>query len=54
MNIAIGPNEAFLINHPTKIYTHGQPDRLLLPWDTNLIPADVSSYFPNQGKAPRS
>lgn len=50
MNIAIGDSEAFLINHPTKVYEHDNPDRLLLPYDTDVIPVDVSSYFPNQYK----
>ena len=48
MNIALGANEVFLINHPTAVYTHGKPDRLLLPWDTDAIPVDVASYFPRQ------
>lgn len=51
MNIALGDAEAFLINHPTEVYTHGQPDRLLLPWNSEEIPVDVASYFPNQFKA---
>jgi dTDP-4-dehydrorhamnose 3,5-epimerase len=50
MNIAVGEHEVFLINHPTKVYVHGQPDRLLLPWNTDAIPADVASYFPIQFK----
>jgi dTDP-4-dehydrorhamnose 3,5-epimerase len=48
MNICIGAGEAFLINHPTEIYSYGQPDRLLLPWDSAQIPVDVASYFPIQ------
>lgn len=50
MNIALGDQEAFLINHPTKVYTHDKPDRLLLPWNTEKIPVDVSAHFPNQFK----
>lgn len=50
MNIALGESEAMLINHPTKVYEHENPDRLLLPFDTDKIPVDVSSYFPKQFK----
>lgn len=50
MNIALGDSEAVLINHPTKVYEHDNPDRLLLPYDTDKIPVDVSSYFPKQFK----
>jgi dTDP-4-dehydrorhamnose 3,5-epimerase len=48
MNICLGEHEAFLINHPTEVYDHAKPDRLLLPLDTKEIPVDVASYFPNQ------
>lgn len=50
MNISLGNSEAFLINHPTKVYEHANPDRLLLPFDTDLIPVDIRSYFPKQYK----
>jgi dTDP-4-dehydrorhamnose 3,5-epimerase len=52
MNINLGPGEAFLINHPTQPYKHEQPDRLLLPWNTEVIPVDVSSFFPKQSLGP--
>jgi dTDP-4-dehydrorhamnose 3,5-epimerase len=45
INICIGQSEAFLINHPTEIYDHNAPDRLLLPWDSQDIPVDISSFF---------
>lgn len=48
MNINIAETETHLINHPTRPYVHGHPDRLLLPWDTREIPCDVSAYFPVQ------
>jgi dTDP-4-dehydrorhamnose 3,5-epimerase len=48
MNIALGDSEAFLINHPTKVYQHENPDRLLLPFNTDKIPIDVSSFLPRQ------
>jgi len=48
MNICLGSEEALLINHPTDVYDHAKPDRLLLPWNTSEIPVDVSEYFPVQ------
>lgn len=48
MNICIGNQEAFLINHPTEVYEHGNPDRLLLPFDSEEIPVNISSFFPTQ------
>lgn len=48
LNICLSPTEAFLINHPTEVYHHGAPDRLLLPWNTPEIPFDASAYFPTQ------
>lgn len=50
MNICIGQEEAYLINHPTEIYDHNAPDRLLLPWDSADIPVDISTFFPSQFK----
>lgn len=48
MNICVSPIEAFLINHPTEVYRHDAPDRLLLPLDAPEIPVDISEYFPTQ------
>lgn len=48
LNICLSPVEAFLINHPTEVYDHGAPDRLLLPWNTPEIPFDASALFPTQ------
>lgn len=50
INIALGNSESILVNHPTKTYVHDNPDRLLLPFDTTAIPADVRSFFPPQRK----
>jgi hypothetical protein len=44
----IGTEEVFLINHPTQVYKHENPDRLLLDWDTNEIPVDLAQFFPIQ------
>lgn len=48
LNVCLGPTEAYLINHPTQVYDHGAPDRLLLPWDSPEIPFDARSVFPAQ------
>jgi len=40
--------ETFLINHPTQVYDHAHPDRLLLAWDSLAIPFDLASLFPIQ------
>jgi dTDP-4-dehydrorhamnose 3,5-epimerase len=46
LNINLGGDEAFLINHPTQVYQHSAPDRLLLPWDSPAIPVDVAALLP--------
>jgi dTDP-4-dehydrorhamnose 3,5-epimerase len=48
MNVNLGDREAFMINHPTKVYVHEQPDRLVLPWNTSALPVDVAGFFPVQ------
>jgi dTDP-4-dehydrorhamnose 3,5-epimerase len=48
MNINVSPTETYLINHPSEIYEHANPDRLLLPWNTSEIPVDVAAMFPVQ------
>lgn len=48
MNVNLSESEAFLINHPTRVYHHADPDRLLLPWDAPEIPVDLAAYFPIQ------
>lgn len=51
MNVCLSPTEAFLINHPTRVYEHDVPDRLLLHWNSPEIPVDLSEYFPTQFKS---
>lgn len=46
LNLNLGSDEAHLINFPTEVYHHAAPDRMLLPWDTEQIPVDVRSFFP--------
>ena len=48
LSVCLSPTEAVLINHPTEVYRHDRPDRLLLPWNTPEIPVDISAYFPTQ------
>jgi dTDP-4-dehydrorhamnose 3,5-epimerase len=48
MNINIGESETHLINHPTQVYHHERPDRLLLPWNTPEIPVELRDFLPVQ------
>lgn len=48
MNVNLSESETFLVNHPTRVYRHAEPDRLLLPWDAPEIPVDVAAHFPVQ------
>lgn len=48
LNINLTPAESMLINHPTRRYEHANPDRLLLPWDSPMIPVDVRGHLPRQ------
>jgi dTDP-4-dehydrorhamnose 3,5-epimerase len=48
LTLNIGTEEVFLINHPTQVYKHENPDRLLLDWDTKEIPVDLEQFFPIQ------
>ena len=40
------PHETHFVNFPTEPYHHEAPDRLMLPWDTDQLPVDVSKYLP--------
>lgn len=48
LNIALGDSEVHLINHPSAVYNHDDPDRYLLPLDAPEIPVDASVYLPPQ------
>ena len=48
ITLNIGTKEVFLINHPTEVYAHANPDRLLLDWNTKEIPIDLAEFFPIQ------
>ena len=46
LTLNVSTEETFLINHPTQVYDHAAPDRLLLSWDSSAIPFDLASLFP--------
>lgn len=46
LTVNLGLDEARLINFPTMVYHHEAPDRILLPWDSDSIPVDVSAHLP--------
>ena len=37
---AVGTETAMIINFPTELYNHNQPDEYRMPWDTPEIPYD--------------
>lgn len=47
-NVNVAPQETFLINFPTKPYDYVNPDRMLLPWNTDRIPVRIDRFFPKQ------
>ena len=51
-NIGLGSTESMLVNHPTDVYHHANPDRLLLPWDSPKIPVDLAGFLPVQQCGP--
>lgn len=46
LSVNVGHEEARLINLPTEVYHHEAPDRLLLAWDSDAIPVDISAHLP--------
>lgn len=48
MNVNLGEDEVHLVNHPTQVYDHANPDRLLLPWDAPEIPVELREVLPVQ------
>ena len=54
ITLNLSTTETFLINHPTRVYRHEAPDRLLLPWDSPAIPVDLAALFPTQWATDRS
>ena len=46
LSVNVGTDEAILINLPTELYRHDNPDRVHLPFTTEHIPVDVRSFFP--------
>ena len=46
LSVNLGPDEACLVNFPTAVYDHANPDRYLLPWDTSELPVDIAAFLP--------
>lgn len=46
LSLNIGQNEAILVNLPTTLYNHENPDRYYISIDSGDIPVDVRAYFP--------
>lgn len=44
LNVGLG--DAILVNLPSTCYDHDNPDRFHIPYDSDIIPVDVRSYFP--------
>ena len=44
--INLSTDETQVINMPTTPSVYEQPDRILLPWDTDELPVDVRAYLP--------
>ncbi|MSX03144.1 MAG: dTDP-4-dehydrorhamnose 3,5-epimerase [Actinobacteria bacterium] len=47
-DVNISDEEIEIINFPTAVYDHEDPDRYMLPWDSDEIPFDLTSVFPVQ------
>lgn len=52
LSLNVGSEEAILVNLPTAKYHHAAPDRLHIPWDSQLIPLDVRRFFPQAYAGP--
>lgn len=48
IDLNVGTDECVVVNHPTRPYDYARPDRLMLPWDTDLIPVDLRPLMPPQ------
>lgn len=49
-DVNVSGEEVRFLNLPTARYNHDDPDRYMLPWDTDLIPFDLRSVFPIQAQ----
>lgn len=47
-DLNISDAEIQVVNFPTQVYDHADPDRYLLPWDSPEIPFALESLFPVQ------
>lgn len=46
LSVNLRSTDAHLINFPTEVYHHGDPDRRLLAWDDAAVPADIRAHLP--------
>ena len=46
LSLNVGQEDAILVNLPSTCYDHDNPDRYHIPFDSDVIPVDVRSYFP--------
>lgn len=46
LSLNIGQEDAILVNLPSTCYDHDNPDRFHIPFDSDLIPVNVRSFFP--------
>lgn len=44
--VNLSTSETHFINMPTESYIYEQPDRILLPWDTDELPVRVRDFLP--------
>ncbi len=54
LSLNVGLTDAVLINLPTTRYNPESPDRYHLPFDSELIPVDIRSFFPLSNMGPIS
>lgn len=46
ISVNLGADDAFLVNFPTEVYHHDNPDRRLLAWDDPAVPVDIRAHLP--------
>jgi dTDP-4-dehydrorhamnose 3,5-epimerase len=46
LSLNVGEEDAILVNLPSTCYDHENPDRFHIPFDSEVIPVNVRSFFP--------
>ena len=46
ISVNLADGETCLVNFPTAVYDHANPDRYLLAWDSKDIPVDIAGLLP--------